>query len=71
MEKVKKQTLLDGMEDTITPFEKYSKSGDKIDEKISQLNFYSLESISMATNNFFTANKLGEGGFGPVHKVCF
>lgn len=29
----------------------------------------SLERIIDATNNFDEANKLGEGGFGPVYKV--
>ncbi|ONI10164.1 hypothetical protein PRUPE_4G031700 [Prunus persica] len=32
------------------------------------LTIFDLESIVAATNNFSTANKLGEGGFGPVYK---
>lgn len=28
--------------------------------------FFDLESILAATNNFSNANKLGQGGFGPV-----
>jgi len=31
--------------------------------------FFHLESILGATNNFANANKLGQGGFGPVYKV--
>ena len=34
-----------------------------------ELQIFSLESISIATSNFSTENKLGEGGFGPVYKV--
>ena len=34
-----------------------------------ELQIFSFESISVATNNFSTENKLGEGGFGPVYKV--
>lgn len=32
---------------------------------------FSLKSIAMATTNFSNANKLGQGGFGPVYKVLF
>jgi len=31
--------------------------------------YYSLRQIKTATNNFDPANKIGEGGFGPVYKV--
>ena len=30
---------------------------------------FSLKQIKAATDNFDPANKIGEGGFGPVHKV--
>ena len=32
---------------------------------------YDLAIIANATNNFSFDNKLGQGGFGPVYKVCF
>ncbi|WZZ64568.1 hypothetical protein YC2023_075938 [Brassica napus] len=32
------------------------------------INSFSLRQIKAATNNFDTANRIGEGGFGPVHK---
>ena len=32
---------------------------------------FSFASIAAATNNFAPGSKLGEGGFGPVYKVCF
>ncbi|KAL2473282.1 G-type lectin S-receptor-like serine/threonine-protein kinase [Forsythia ovata] len=35
---------------------------------VEELPLYSLETLVNATNNFHTANKLGEGGFGPVYK---
>ena len=31
---------------------------------------YSFETIRIATDDFSAANKLGQGGFGPVYKVC-
>ena len=34
-----------------------------------ELHVFSFESIYVATSNFTTENKLGEGGFGPVYKV--
>ncbi|XP_039116046.1 probable LRR receptor-like serine/threonine-protein kinase At1g53440 isoform X3 [Dioscorea cayenensis subsp. rotundata] len=33
-----------------------------------QAGYYSLRQIKAATRNFHATNKLGEGGFGPVHK---
>lgn len=33
------------------------------------IQIFSLESIHVATNNFSSANKLGQGGYGPVYKV--
>ena len=35
----------------------------------SDVPFFDLRTISAATNNFNTANKLGQGGFGSVYKV--
>ena len=34
-----------------------------------QISSFSLKQIKVATDNFDPANKIGEGGFGPVHKV--
>ncbi|KAG2315737.1 hypothetical protein Bca52824_018859 [Brassica carinata] len=33
-----------------------------------QISSFSLKQIKVATDNFAPANKIGEGGFGPVHK---
>ena len=34
-----------------------------------EIYYFDLITILAATNNFSDANKLGEGGFGPVYKV--
>ena len=34
-----------------------------------EIYYFNLITILAATNNFSDANKLGEGGFGPVYKV--
>ncbi|KAL0717217.1 hypothetical protein Bca4012_066539 [Brassica carinata] len=34
-----------------------------------QISSFSLKQIKVATDNFDPANKIGEGGFGPVHKL--
>lgn len=31
---------------------------------------FPLETLVAATQGFHSKNKLGEGGFGPVYKVC-
>ena len=33
------------------------------------LPFFDFESILVATDSFSDANKLGQGGYGPVYKV--
>lgn len=36
-----------------------------------ELHAFHLATIETATNYFSFANKIGEGGFGPVYKVMF
>ena len=39
------------------------------DEDSGEMYYFNLTTILAATNNFSEANKLGQGGFGPVYKV--
>ncbi|GLT71486.1 hypothetical protein SLA2020_435010 [Shorea laevis] len=41
------------------------------DEKGIDVPFFDLESILVATDSFSDANKLGQGGYGPVYKGTF
>lgn len=36
-----------------------------------QIGSFTLRQMKAATNNFDAANKIGEGGFGSVYKVCW
>ncbi|XP_076891891.1 putative LRR receptor-like serine/threonine-protein kinase At1g53440 [Bidens hawaiensis] len=46
--------------------------GDKVNKELHgvelQTGYFSLRQIKFATHNFDPANKIGEGGFGPVYK---
>ncbi|XP_060957632.1 G-type lectin S-receptor-like serine/threonine-protein kinase At1g61490 isoform X1 [Cannabis sativa] len=44
------------------------KRGGGDDNDQPELHFFDLDSVAMATNRFSIANKLGQGGFGPVYK---
>lgn len=44
--------------------------GELSQAKLQELLLYSFEKLAIATNNFHVSNKLGQGGFGPVYKVC-
>ncbi|GLT46111.1 hypothetical protein SLA2020_198930 [Shorea laevis] len=55
---------LEGSELPPLPFEKPK----RYKKERNDLQAFGFESIASATNYFSTANKLGEGGFGPVYK---
>lgn len=39
-------------------------------QEVSGVNCFKMHAIRTATNDFSLSNKLGQGGFGPVYKVC-
>ncbi|KAI4364067.1 hypothetical protein MLD38_020206 [Melastoma candidum] len=51
-----------------TPLDSIIRSDGLKPEGMAELPKYSFVSISLATNNFDIANKLGQGGFGSVYK---
>ena len=63
-------TYSDSVDSTLTYFEDSSSRRD-IDgtRRNSNLPLFDLRIIIAATDNFSIANKLGQGGFGPVYKV--
>ncbi|KAJ7946193.1 Cysteine rich receptor like kinase, partial [Quillaja saponaria] len=38
------------------------------DQTSGEMQYFDLQTVKIATNNFADVNKLGEGGFGPVYK---
>uniref|UniRef100_A0A7N2MB12 Receptor-like serine/threonine-protein kinase n=1 Tax=Quercus lobata TaxID=97700 RepID=A0A7N2MB12_QUELO len=56
-----------GMTQT-TENSEHSEVNKRGDGKKFKMPLFSLKSVSAATDNFSDANKLGEGGFGPVYK---
>ncbi|GLT63593.1 hypothetical protein SLA2020_361490 [Shorea laevis] len=66
-EKYCKRMLIKELDGGETPSISFGKpKGHKADRN--ELHAFSFESIAYATNYFSPANKLGEGGFGPVYK---
>ena len=47
-----------------------NKRGDNRKKEV-KMPLFSFASVSAATENFSDANKLGQGGFGPVYKVYY
>ena len=39
--------------------------------KLEELPLIEFNKLAAATNNFHEANKLGQGGFGPVYRVIY
>lgn len=42
---------------------------DALDDDTGEIIYFRLNEMNAATSNFSVANKLGEGGFGPVYWV--
>jgi hypothetical protein len=53
---------------TSSPSFQDSKKVDETGRKL-DVQFFDLSTIIVATDNFSPANRLGQGGFGPVYKV--
>lgn len=44
-------------------------SGESTTEEL-ELPLFDFSTVALATDNFSETNKLGQGGFGSVYKVC-
>lgn len=44
-------------------------TGTKVENEDMELPLFDLVTVTSATENFSSANVIGEGGFGPVYKV--
>ncbi|KAL8465864.1 hypothetical protein ACS0TY_035107 [Phlomoides rotata] len=62
-----KEIMLDELAETETDITPGQNTG-AIDTKMNHVHLFNFESLEMATNNFSTESKLGEGGFGSVYK---
>ncbi|KAL8032748.1 hypothetical protein ABFX02_13G116500 [Erythranthe guttata] len=49
-------------------YSKKKKEQGKNDEMFDDVQLYDMKTVSAATDNFSAANKIGEGGFGPVYQ---
>ena len=70
MIETRNSTYSDSADSTLTYFEDFLSRRD-LDgtRRNSNLPLFDLRTIIAATDNFSIANKLGQGGFGPVYKV--
>ncbi|GLT63603.1 hypothetical protein SLA2020_361580 [Shorea laevis] len=66
-ENINQRTLIKELEGSDAPSISFGKPKRHKKDR-NELHVFSFESMVSATNYFSTANKLGEGGFGPVYK---
>lgn len=50
-------------------YQDYSNKSLPRQAKLEELPEITFNNLAIATDNFHSANKLGQGGFGPVYKV--
>ncbi|GLT61407.1 hypothetical protein SLA2020_341170 [Shorea laevis] len=70
-ENIKQRTLLKELEGGEPSSISFGKPNSHKKDGNNELQVFSFENIVFATNYFSLANRLGEGGFGPVYNVIF